>query len=135
MKWWAQLIGRASIRGLAPRTDSVTPYALVVFPIQDALDKCESGWREVGDPAIVIALDDFHKSDTSGGPPYEIAIPDLNAHGKLLNERHDLYFVDYLPTAFRFGGFSGYDRNRSSAAGALSSERRPGFMLRCQYPS
>jgi hypothetical protein len=93
---------------LAPRSDSVAPDPLVVFPVQDALDECKSGWRGDSDPAITIAPD-LHKSNTSGGPPYEIAVPDLNADGRLLNERHDLYFVDYLPTAFRFGGFPGYD--------------------------
>jgi len=96
--------------GLVPRMDSVAPDPLVVFPIQDALDECKNGWREESDTAtIVIAPDDLHKSDTSGGPPYEISVPDLNADSKLLNERHDLYFVDYLRTAFRFGGFPGYD--------------------------
>lgn len=94
---------------LAPRADSVAPDPLVVFAVEDALAQCESGWLEDGDCAIVIAPDDLHKSNTSGGPPYEIAVPDLNADGKLLNEGHDLYFVDYLRMAFRFGGFPGYN--------------------------
>jgi hypothetical protein len=76
---------------------------------RDQRPECKSGWRGDSDPAITIAPDDLHKSNTSGGPPYEIAVPDLNADGRLLNERHDLYFVDYLRTAFRFGGFPGYD--------------------------
>jgi hypothetical protein len=77
--------------------------------VQDALDECKSGWHGDNDRAITIALDDLHKSNTSGGSPYEIAVPDLNADGKLLNESHDLYFVDYLRTVFRYGGFPGYD--------------------------
>ena len=57
--------------GLAPRMDSVAPDPLVVFPIQDALDECKNGWCEESDTAtILIAPDDLHKSDTSGGPPY-----------------------------------------------------------------
>lgn len=58
---------------------------------------------------VTIAPDDLHKADTSGGDPYEMAIPDLRADGELLNERHDLFFVDYLRLCFRFGGFPGYD--------------------------
>ena len=58
---------------------------------------------------IIIAPDDLHKADTSGGEPYEIAVPELRADGPLLWERHQLFFVDYLRLVFRFGGFSGYE--------------------------
>jgi len=95
---------------LAPPADSVAPDPLVVFALEDVIAQCESGWLEDSDDhAIVIAPDDLHKSNTSGGPPYEIAVPDLSADGKLLNEGHDLYFVGYLRMAFQFGGFPGYD--------------------------
>ena len=59
--------------------------------------------------AIAIAPDDLHKANISGGAPYEIAIPDLRADGELVNERHRLFFVDYLRLCFEFGGFPGYD--------------------------
>jgi hypothetical protein len=51
----------------------------------------------------------LHKSNTSGGDPYQIAVPDLSADATLLNERHELRFVEYLRLVFRFGGFPGYD--------------------------
>jgi hypothetical protein len=89
---------------LAPRTDSVAPDPLVVFPVEEALALCEDGVE-----SIIIAPDDLHKANTSGGEPYEIEVPDLGADGKLLNERHELYFVEYLRLVFRFGGFPGYD--------------------------
>ena len=95
---------------LAPWGDPVMPDPLVVFSIDDVIAQHESGWFEDSeDKAIVIAPDDLHKANTSGGEPYEIAVPDLNADGKLLNERHDLYFVPYLRVVFQFGGFPGYD--------------------------
>ena len=78
---------------------------LVVFPFEgafDELDEDDCGF-------ISIAPDDLHKADTSGGDPYEIAVPDLRADGELLNERHGLLFVDYLRLCFRFGGFPGVD--------------------------
>jgi len=36
-------------------------------------------------------------------------LPDAAADARLLNERHDLLFVDYLRLCFRFGGFSAYE--------------------------
>jgi hypothetical protein len=89
---------------LAPRTDSVAPDPLVVFPVDEALALCEDGVE-----SITIAPNDLHKGNTSGGEPYEIEVPDLGADGKFLNERHELYFVEYLRLVFRFGGFPGYD--------------------------
>jgi hypothetical protein len=59
--------------------------------------------------ALTLAPDDLHKANISGGDPYEMAIPDLRADGELLNERHQLFFVEYLRLCFRFGGFPGYD--------------------------
>lgn len=92
---------------IAPRGDSLAPDPLVVFPVEDALALCEDGF---GDGSVImIAPDDLHKAKTSGCEPYEIEVPDLGADGKLLNERHELYFVDYLRLVFRFGGFPGYE--------------------------
>jgi hypothetical protein len=65
--------------------------------------------EDEGEAVVTIAPDDLHKANTSGGEPYEIAVPDLRADGELLNERHHLLFVDYLRLCFRFGGFPGYD--------------------------
>jgi len=93
---------------LAPRDGSAAPDPLVVFPIEDALAQCEEGFED-GEGAIAIAPDDLHKANTSGGDPYEVAVPELGADGRLLNERHKLHFVAYLRLVFRFGGFPGYD--------------------------
>src|SRR5712692_9613883 len=41
---------------LAPRTDSVAPDPLVVFPVEEALALCEDGVE-----SIIIAPDDLHK--------------------------------------------------------------------------
>jgi len=94
--------------GLAPRESSVAPDPLVVYPIEAALADGDESFED-GEGSIVVAPDDLHKSNTSGGEPYEIAIPGSGADGKLLNERHDLYFVAYLRMVFRFGGFPGYE--------------------------
>jgi hypothetical protein len=93
---------------LAPRDGSVAPDPLVVYPIEGALGDAEES-SEDGEGFIVIAPDDLQKSNTSGGEPYGIAIPDSCADAELLNERHDLYFVAYLRLVFRWGGFPGYE--------------------------
>jgi hypothetical protein len=58
---------------------------------------------------LILPPDDLHKSNVSGGEPYEIGVPDPAADARVLNERHDLLFVDYLRLCFRFGGFPGYE--------------------------
>ena len=91
---------------LSRGSDTVAADPLVVFAAEDVLTFAEP---EDGDNAIPIGPDDLHKANVSGGAPYEIAVPDTAADGKLLNERHDLYFVDYLRLVFRFGGLLGYE--------------------------
>ena len=78
---------------------------LVVFDFEAAFDEFDEDEHGF----LCIAPDDLHKADTSGGDPYEIAVPDLRADGELLNERHSCLFVEYLRLCFRFGGFAGFD--------------------------
>jgi hypothetical protein len=59
---------------------------LVVFPIEEFWRKIDEGLEE-GEGFVTIAPDDLHKADTSGGDPYQVALPDLRADGELLNER------------------------------------------------
>lgn len=94
---------------LAPRGGSISPDPLVVFSSEDALADAEQ-WDDGEEGGhVVVAPDDLHKANVSGGEPYEIAVPDERADAELLNERHEVYFVEYLRLAFRFGGFPGYD--------------------------
>jgi hypothetical protein len=87
---------------IAPRDHPVTPDPLVVFPIEIALEHSEES-------ALVIAPDEIFKAGAAGGDSFKMEVPNLAADGKLINENHDTYFVEYLRIAFRFGGFPGYD--------------------------
>ena len=112
LRTFYEIVGEVDLVGshptLAPATGAVAPDPLVVFGLNEgAVDDADD--EEGGPSAITIAPDDLHKANTSGGAPYEMAIPDLRADGELLNERHHLFFIDYLRLAFRFGGFPGYD--------------------------
>jgi len=107
-----EVVGEVNLIGdhptLAPRDGEIATDPLVVFAFDPAAADLESDDGD-GGSAITIAPDALHKADTSGGDPYEIAIPDPRADGELLNERHGLLFVDYLRLCFRYGGFPGYD--------------------------
>lgn len=96
---------------LSPESSSLASDPLVVFPAEPALSEAEDG--EQG--TIPIAPDDLHKDDVSGGDPYELMFPDPRADGELLNERHSLFFVEYLRLCLlEFGGFPGYEGSDSA---------------------
>ncbi len=98
------LMGRHPTLGPGPGA-SIASDPLVVVSAEDALEASEGEEGEL----IFIAPDDIHKAGESGGAPYEIEVPEARADGQLLNERHNLLFVDYLRLAFRFGGFPGFE--------------------------
>jgi hypothetical protein len=68
-------------------------------------DRDEDG----GSFRVPIAPDELTKADTSGGSPYEIIIPCVDADVVLENERHSLPFVSYLRLCFEWGGFPGFE--------------------------
>jgi len=115
LRTFYEVVGEVDLMGthptLAPANRAVAPDPLVVYGLDEGLlEYDDEEDEEEGRPsAITIAPDDLHKANTSGGAPYEMAIPDLRADGELLNERHQLFFVEYLRLCFRFGGFPGYD--------------------------
>jgi hypothetical protein len=94
---------------LAPPKSPLCPDPLVIFPLEDVLAYLEEIEGDDDDIRLMLAPDDIHKAGESGGEPYEMAAPDARADGELLNERHELPFVEYLRLAFRFGGFAGYE--------------------------
>jgi hypothetical protein len=109
-----EVVGEVSLIGAHPAIDppgnTVAIDPLVVYGLDEGLVEHEDDDDGDGAPnAITIAHDDLHKANVSGGDPYEVAMPDLRADGELLNERHHLFFVDYLRLCFKFGGFPGYD--------------------------
>jgi hypothetical protein len=104
---------------LARENDQVASDPLVVFPVEDALANLAAEGDE-DEGAVIIAPDDLHKAKVSGGPPYEIA-PEPIADGRLLNERHEVNFVEYLRLVFRFGGFPGYDGIDKGVPGEIAA--------------
>ena len=113
LRTFYEVVGAVDLQGshlsLSPDKSAICPDPLVVFPLEDVLAGTEEMAEDDGDIRLQLAPDDIHKAGESGGEPYEIAVPDARADGEFLNERHGLFFVDYLRLTFRFGGFPGYD--------------------------
>ena len=113
LRTFYEVVGAVDLQGshlsLSPEKSAICPDPLVVFPLEDVLAGTEEMAQDDGDIRLQLAPDDIHKAGESGGEPYEIAVLDARADGEFLNERHGLFFVDYLRLAFRFGGFPGYE--------------------------
>jgi len=108
-----EIVGSVDLTGYHERLTASSlgyflPDPLVVFPLEQMLLEYDAA-ADANFGRISIAPDVYHKAEFSGGAPYEMALADARADGELLNERHGLFFVDYLRLAFRWGGFPGYD--------------------------
>jgi hypothetical protein len=56
-----------------------------------------------------LAPDYLHKANISGGAPYGICLPCIQADPLFADERHNLTFTDYLRLCFRWAGFPGFE--------------------------
>ena len=94
--------------------------AVFVYPLSESIAELEE-YKELDDPKLdywgsdngtfrlVIAPDQFHKEDVSGGMWYGVEVPNLDDDPLLLEEPHGISFLDYLELAISFGGFPGLD--------------------------
>jgi hypothetical protein len=113
-------VGSVDLVGMHPGWPGLLD-PLVVYPPEatlSALDDWEEN-LEQGETAeqvtAILAPDDLHKDNVSGGDPYSAALPEPTADFVLLNERHGLLFVPYLRLAIlRWGGFPGLDGQKVS---------------------
>jgi hypothetical protein len=109
-----EVVGEVNLIGNHPTLDppgnAIATDPLVVYGLDvGALEYDEEGDEEGAPSAITIAPDDLHKANVSGGDPYTMTFPDPRADGELIDERHGVFFVDYLRLCFEFGGFPGYE--------------------------
>ena len=105
--FWRE-VGSVDLIGRRPGwPDGLDP--LVVDPPEGALSFIYDGGDEEGMFAV-LAPDDLHKDNTSGGDPYGLLLPCPAADFEFINERHGLLFVPYLRLAvLRWGGFPGLE--------------------------
>ena len=114
---WYEEVGSVCLMGhhplLNPRDGEVVADPLVVEPLEAATSMLEDFGED--EFRLILSPDDLHKANTSGGDPYSMRVPDLCADGVVLDESHNMNFVEYLRLAFQWGGFPGLERE----------ERRP----------
>ncbi len=98
-----------------PEVDGLDPLVIdsidgVLAQYEEWLEfSCEDGAAdELADAfAVSLAPDVLHKDNVSGGPPYQIAIPNPSIDAFLLNEPHRTTMVEYLRICLARGGFPG----------------------------
>lgn len=121
LKAFWSVVGTVSLIRIAsgPEHDLSLPDPLVVGPVDHALSEFsewESDEERSSEPfRAPLAPDAFHKDNISGGPPYEIELPDAGADPLFVNEPHDVTFVSYLRIAFAAGGLPGWENNERRA--------------------
>ncbi len=94
---------------------------IVVLPPKVAIDEYAE-WAEIveidgpdeaGPFLNVIAPDDLHKDNVSGGAPYGFFLPNGSCDAIVANEWHNVPFVEYLREAILgWGGFPGLSRSK-----------------------
>jgi hypothetical protein len=101
-----QEVGTVDLIGKHPTwPNSLDP--LVVYP-PEATESCLYDYED--ELFGVLAPDDVHKDNESGGDPYGFELPNPSADFILMNENHNLLFVPYLRLAIlQWGGFPGFE--------------------------
>jgi len=84
---------------------------LVVYPPDATLSCIYDYERDDEDEFFgVLAPDDIHKDNESGGDPYGVGLPNHSVDFIVMYERHDMLFVPYLRMAIlQWGGFPGLE--------------------------
>lgn len=104
-----QEVGAVDLIGMRPEWPTGSD-PLVVYPPDATLSCLYDVDDEENEAFGVLAPDDLHKDNISGGEPYGFELPDDWADFSFLNERHNLLFVPYLRMAIlEWGGFPGLD--------------------------
>lgn len=114
--WW-EVVGSVNFIGMHadwPDIDVTDP--IVVGPVEmlEGIAEKHREWlKEVEEEnlsdcpfGVDIAPDNYHKANCSGGSPYSVEFPCVNADG--LFDGGPMTFVQYLRNAFRWGGFPGF---------------------------
>ncbi len=105
--WW-ETVGSVDLIGRHPDWPELAD-PLVIYPPEAPLGSLVEA-EEAGSFFGLLAPDNLHKDNVSGGDPYGILLPNAAIDAKLEFEWHDTTFVNYLRICFRWGGFPGFER-------------------------
>ena len=119
-------IGKHS--AIDPMGATFAPDPLVVYGAEDALEELDGFELDADEEMrIVIAPDDLHKANVSGGDPYSISVPAAVADAVVEFEPNSVHFVEYLRLVFAWGGFPGW-KNGDAILPAEIKELREGLL-------
>ncbi len=122
---WYEQVGTVYLRGEHPRLSKYRwdwAYHYSTFPdplefagpfnyLQSEYDEWLS-YQKQGDASpfgIKFSGDDYNKANISGGPAYEIVLPNAAADAPVRYAPYgEIMFVEYLRLAFQWGGFPGF---------------------------
>ncbi len=118
LRAWFDVVGSVNLMGWHPDWDgNAFPDPLVVegpegwiFEYEDWLDAREQDPEWAGGFVLPIAPDYYHKANVSGGAPYGVELPCNAVDAPLVEEWHEVTFVEYLRICFHWGGFPGWER-------------------------
>ena len=103
---WYEIVGSADLTGRFEGEGEQSPDPLLMLPAGFVLQYDDGNWRRER-YVMTLSPDYYHKADTSGGPPYSMALPDGAADALVCDEWHNTTFVNYLRTCFLWGGMPG----------------------------
>lgn len=116
---WVRIVGDVWLVGTHPEWPTSAGADPLVIEVEGSRYPCssmrkfvEEEWNERDDSepfVLVVAPDQLHKDNVSGGSPYGIVLPDGGADGLFWQEGVTTPFVSYLNWAFQNGGFPGPD--------------------------
>lgn len=116
LRSWYEHVGFVSLGGAHPLLNPegcATPDPLTILPLAESIKGLSAQHHE--DRAfLTISMSDRHKAGLEGGDPYAIAVPCPAADAVVRNEWRQTTFVDYLRSAFAWGGFPGWERDSSA---------------------
>ena len=110
---WLEAIGLVDLRGHHPEWKVEYPDALVIQVSREDFEYEYRNWADTKEDdlekfILPFAPDSHHKENVSGGPPYSIELGQPSMDARVVDEPHNLYFMDYLQLCFSFGGFPGF---------------------------
>lgn len=115
LRRWYLEVGEVNLMGVPPAGWCSYPDPLVVQAplafLRGERDAWESDRGTEWDRGLFVvdfSPDYLHKAGVSGGAPYSIDPTDGTVDGRVLWERSQTNFVNYLRNAFRFAGMPGF---------------------------
>jgi len=116
LRAWYEIVGSVTLAGkhpiLSPGDGTLLADPLVIVPFSQVLRAWDASPPEVGiegRPFVAEVAPAAICQTQPGNRSYSITLPCVGMDALLENERHGLFFIDYLRLALEWGGFPGFE--------------------------